>query len=411
VEIDLKTAVILSICPAFALGLIFIIFKQIRNSAADAALKEKNMLLDLALASTIDAIWDFYIPTLTMRMDRDWESVFGYEKGELPNNLSVWQDRLHRGDYVAIVKIFRTISKETKTLELKMRVRHKNDKFVWIVSRMVVAETDIDGKPQRLVGMLKNIDAEVAMQRSLAELNQTLDAKVRERTAALTQTNAELERFAYSLSHDMKAPLTRAASWLAILQISLRGALIKQNEQALAYAKDDIAAMARMIEAMMALFQVGKREVHFTNLDLRAIALSQVDVLRQENPALEIDADIESNLRGFGDTELLQIVFRNLFENAVKFNRGQNPIRIKIGRTPGHPNTFFVQDYGVGFDMQYADKIFAPFQRLHSEKDFTGTGIGLSIVERIVHRHQGQIRIESQVGEGTTVIFSLFNSE
>jgi len=161
----------------------------------------------------------------------------------------------------------------------------------------------------------------------------------------------------------------------------------------------------------MALFQVGKREVHFTNLDLRAIALSQVDVLRQENPALEIDADIESNLRGFGDTELLQIVFRNLFENAVKFNRGQNPIRIKIGRTPGHPNTFFVQDYGVGFDMQYADKIFAPFQRLHSEKDFTGTGIGLSIVERIVHRHQGQIRIESQVGEGTTVIFSLFNSE
>ncbi|MBS0617226.1 MAG: PAS domain-containing protein [Spirochaetes bacterium] len=369
------------------------------------------MLLDFVLASTIDAIWDFHIPTMAMRMDRDWEAVFGYEKGELPNNLSVWKDRLHKNDYADVVKAFRAITKETKTLELKMRVKNKNEKFVWIVSRMVVAETDGEGKARRIVGILKNIDAEVAMQRSLAELNQTLDAKVRERTAALVQTNAELERFAYSLSHDMKAPLTRVASWLAILQISLRGALIKQNEQALTYAKDDIAAMARMIEAMMALFQVAKREVHFTNLDLQAIALSQVDVLRQENLNVEINADIEHNLRGFGDTELLQIVFKNLLENAVKFSRGQNPIRIKIGRTVGHPNTFFVQDYGVGFDMQYADKIFAPFQRLHSEKDFTGTGIGLSIVERIVHRHQGRVEIKSQVGVGTTVIFSLFSNE
>jgi light-regulated signal transduction histidine kinase (bacteriophytochrome) len=180
----------------------------------------------------------------------------------------------------------------------------------------------------------------------------------------------------------------------------------------LLYVRSEIGAMQRMIEAMLVLSRIARSNIERVEVDLALKSTEILEQLRAENSEAVIAFSVPEHAVVYADQELLQILLRNLLENAVKFSKGQNPIRIEMGCTrAGQDVLCFVRDNGVGFDMRYADKLFAPFQRLHTQAEFPGTGIGLATAQRIVHRHGGKIWAESEPGKGTTIYFTLSGAE
>ncbi len=230
------------------------------------------------------------------------------------------------------------------------------------------------------------VEARDALQRMANEL----EDKVLLRTAELTQVNHELEAFSYSLSHDIRAPITRAQNWVRNLEKGYSDALGEKGRQMLAFIQAEMEHLEAMNAAMLRLAHASQTPLRISEVNLSGMAEELLSELRLENPTQSIQASIEHDLVVTADGELLRLLLRNLLENSVKFSQKKTLCHIHVGKEiNGNDTTFFVSDNGEGFEMQYADKLFAPFQRLHSATEFPGLGVGLSIVLRIVHRHGG----------------------
>lgn len=506
---------------------------------AEQQIRENQILLDFAIESTVDAVWDFDPRANTVKFSHHWESMLGYDKGELKHSLVDWEKLIHPQDLQAMNENLQGYLRgDMEAFDMTLRMRSKRGDYIWVKDRGVVVERDEAGKASRLVGTLKNIDSEVRSreearrnailldevfnaapvglmvinrqgnvlrsnpkvievagvqssrgsglaasgaifydenhqpypegvlpqvianqateqafaqtfgvrraegkelrwvhaisrfvpaiesaicvtsditdlvesQRSVRDLAQVLEQRVKERTLELEEINKELEAFSYSLSHDLKAPLVRAESWLNILQQKLRGAFDQNAEDILQYVRRELAAMTSMGEAMMQLARVSQSELVIAAVDLSQVAEQILNDLRIENPESKIEAEIQPAMVVYADAALARVLIRNLLENAVKYSRQKPAVQISFFQkeATGSP-CYCIRDNGIGFDMQYADRLFAPFQRLHSEKDYPGHGIGLATAQRIVHRHQGTISAESAVDSGTTISFTLRN--
>lgn len=280
---------------------------------------------------------------------------------------------------------------------------------------------DVDGmrkwfsmriKPMSDIGLSATIVSDVSdvigFQRELSALNLTLEERVAMRTQELDFLNSELESFSYSVSHDLRAPLTRIHGWVNALADDFRNSLGEKAVSYVARIRNEINRMEAMIKATMALARASSAPLHIAEVDLSALAEEIIRELRAEFPARLILADIQPHLIAQGDRPLLELMLRNLLHNAVKFSSKKEHIDIHFGSAfEAGEKTFFIRDNGVGFNPRFADKLFAPFQRLHSESDFPGTGVGLATVRRIIHRHGGHIRADSAPENGTTFFFNL----
>lgn len=227
-----------------------------------------------------------------------------------------------------------------------------------------------------------------------------------ERTTQLEATNQELDAFCYSVSHDLRAPLRHIHGFVNALKPRLLKSDAKDDPKVIHYLEvieKSSQKMGHLIDGLLTLSQVGRRELVFHEVNLNTVVKTAIDLVSSE--AINIEFKIGQLPTILGDSALLQQVFINLINNSIKFSQGRNPIQVEINCL--EDGTLFVADNGVGFDMKYADQLFGAFQRLHSQKDFEGTGIGLSIVQRIIHRHGGCIWPESIVGEGATFYFKL----
>jgi signal transduction histidine kinase len=239
-------------------------------------------------------------------------------------------------------------------------------------------------------------------------LNAELEQRVRSRTAALEAANRELEAFAHSVSHDLRAPLRGIDGWsLALLEDSGER-LDAQGHKHLERVRSEAQRMGRLIDDLLHLSRVGRTELVPGTVDLTCLAATIAARLKEVNPGRCIEFVVAPDLKCIGDARLLEIALTNLLENAVKFTGTRGAARVEFGRTDfeGKP-AFFVRDNGVGFDMAYAKMLFAPFQRLHKTSEFPGTGIGLATVQRVIHRHGGRIWAEAGVGAGATLYFTL----
>lgn len=242
----------------------------------------------------------------------------------------------------------------------------------------------------------------------LRESEAELEQRVIERTAQLEASNREMAAFAYSVSHDLRTPLRGIDGFSQMLMDEYPSKLDEQGRDYLQRIRAATKRMDRLIDDMLALSRITRAEMKREQVDLSALARSVADELQQAEPERRVEFVIQGGLTTRGDKRLLLIVLENLLGNAWKFTGSNAAARIEFGAVAsGTGATYFIRDDGAGFDMAYADKLFVPFQRLHGYGEFIGTGIGLSIVQRIIHRHGGEIRAEGAVGQGATVYFTL----
>jgi len=224
----------------------------------------------------------------------------------------------------------------------------------------------------------------------------------------LEMANKELESFSYSVSHDLQAPLRRIDGFTQILTEDYGECLNERGKEFLFRIRKEANQMAQLIRDLLSLARIGRGEVRRTSVDVGALARTIIDELRKQEPDRQVEVSISDGLSATADANLLRIVLENLLGNAWKFTRRRTRARIELGvETCPEGRVYYVRDNGAGFDMAYADKLFGAFQRLHPAGEFEGTGIGLAIVQRIIHRHGGRVWARSEVDQGATFFFTL----
>jgi len=231
---------------------------------------------------------------------------------------------------------------------------------------------------------------------------------VRKQAAQLEAANKDLESFSYSVSHDLRAPLRAIDGYSNILRESCGGQLGDEDKRVLGKILESTRRMGTLIEDLLAFSQLGRRSISATEIDMDALAREVVDELRTA-PGQQVPPCILKPLPlGWGDRSLIRQVWLNLLSNAIKFTGTREVPSIEVGGSSEDArNVYYVKDNGAGFDMRYYDKLFGVFQRLHSTKEFPGTGVGLAIVQRVVVRHGGRAWAEGKSGEGATFYFAL----
>ncbi|MGK7877873.1 MAG: ATP-binding protein [Xenococcaceae cyanobacterium] len=344
------------------------------------------------------------------------EKTFGYTAGEvldqpldllLPSHFA----KIHRHHIASFGRAPETARKMGERGEVFGR-RKDGTEFPAEAS---ISKLSLEGK-KVFTAILRDItEQRKRASEQIRTLNQDLEQRVRERTAQLEAINKELDSFSYSVSHDLRAPLRHINGFVNALKAELQSGSALNDPKVAHYLQvihDSSQEMGHLIDGLLTLSRVGRRELIYSSVDLQKLVETAINLVNTpkntgEERTREFLIDNLPTVRG--DATLLQQVFTNLLSNAVKFSRDRRPARIEISSWPD--GTVFVKDNGVGFQMEYADQLFGAFQRLHSKKQFEGTGIGLSIVQRIIHRHGGKIWAESSPDRGATFYFQLEQME
>jgi PAS domain S-box-containing protein len=286
------------------------------------------------------------------------------------------------------------------------RHRRKNGDIIDV--ELSTQTLDWEGRPARAV-IVYDVTSRVLAEQAWHRLHETLEQEVAQRTRELELANEELEAFTYSASHDLRGPLHVIDGFCTALLEKYHGGLPPQGRHYLERIRAATLQMKTLIADLLSFAQTNRVPVVGREVDLAALAADVVAQLRQRFPERQVRVDIEQPLPVFGDPGLLAIVLANLIGNAWKFTARTPQASIRIGRVAAADGeqTFVVSDNGAGFDMAYAEKLFKPFQRLHPAREFEGSGIGLAIVHRVIHRHGGRVWAESEVGRGARFYISL----
>ena len=274
----------------------------------------------------------------------------------------------------------------------------------------VRAASEGDGELRRLIDTFNEMLEQIQLQdEELRAARDGLEKRVQERTQELTALNDELEAFSYSVSHDLRAPLRHIHGFVDLLQRRAGATLDETSRRHLGTIANAAKRMGQLVDDLLAFSRMGRVELRRGRVDLQRIVQDVIRELKEQNPARQVAFQAAGGLPEVpGDAATLRVVMGNLISNALKYTRTRERAEIEIGSRNGAGEAvIYVRDNGVGFDMQYADKLFGVFQRLHRADEFEGTGIGLATVRRIVHRHGGRTWAEGQTGRGATFYFSL----
>jgi len=273
--------------------------------------------------------------------------------------------------------------------------------FAWLVSWFSSVRRRVEGQ------LLQSRD-EITERKHREQEIQSLNQELARRSTELESINKELEAFAYSVSHDLRAPLRHVAGYTELLQKKASSSLDEKSKRYLAMILDSAKRMGNLIDDLLAFSRIGRAETQKTLFSLTQLVREALTEVRQDAEGRNIAWKVGALPDFYGDRSMLRLVLVNLISNAIKFTRTRSQAEIEIGCADGKSDDLvvFVRDNGVGFDMKYVNKLFGVFQRLHQSDAFEGTGIGLATVQRIVHRHGGKVWAESVIDGGATFYFS-----
>lgn len=292
-------------------------------------------------------------------------------------------------------------SGEQPSIDAEKRYLHR-DGHVIDVQLTSALMRDADGAPLYMISQLRDVTAQRAAERALRDLNERLDQRVRERTAALEEARRRLEAFAYGVSHDLRAPL-RTIDGFAVQLSRQAEALDEQGREQLSRIRTASARMGGLIDSLLELARIGRAELRPVQVDVSMLADWAAAELQDAQPGRSAVVRVQPGLVAVGDERLLKVLLTQLLRNAWQFSATRDAVEIEVeGAHNGQGLEFVVRDRGIGFDMAYAGKLFEPFQRLHGSEQGAGDGIGLTIAQQIAERHRGRIHAEAVPDAGAS---------
>ncbi|MCO5097690.1 MAG: PAS domain S-box protein [Rhodocyclaceae bacterium] len=351
--------------------------------------------------------WELDLPSRMFTWSEEIAHIFETTMPSDSVSYEAFLSNIHPEDRALFDKDFVHTIAEGKSNQFTYRLCMPDGRIKFVHVR---AETllDADGKPVKVIGTTQDITEQQLAQQEIHRLNADLETRVRERTAELQSANKELESFAYSISHDLRAPLRGIDGFSHLLAEEYGERLDALGHSYLERVRAAAQRMGALIDDILELSRVTRMGMQRMRVDLSQLALEAAEERSRASPGHAVEFSIQPGCFASGDPQLLRVLMQNLIENAWKYSSREPAPQIAFGsETQDGEIAFFVRDNGVGFDMKYAGRLFTPFQRLHKPEEFEGTGIGLATVARVVHRHGGRVWVESAVGAGTTLRFTL----
>lgn len=286
--------------------------------------------------------------------------------------------------------------------------RHRKKDGTIIRVEITAHDLQFDGRPARLV-LSNDVTERLKAEEEIRNLNAQLENRVKERTAQLEEANKELEAFSYSVSHDLRAPLRAIDGFSKVLMQEHLDKLDAEGIRVLKIIRNSTQQMGELIDDLLAFSRLSRQSIQFSDIDMTELVRTVYKEMDTAGRKMEFLFDELPS--AYGDRSMIRQVVANLLSNAIKFTRHKENAKICIGGNSAEKNEYHVKDNGSGFDMKYAHKLFGVFQRLHTADEFEGTGVGLAIVQRIIHRHGGKVWAEAKPNEGATFYFSLPRKE
>jgi PAS domain S-box-containing protein len=370
-----------------------------RNRADDT-----QRLLSAIVESSEDAIISKDLKSTITSWNAGAERIFGYTAAEAIGRsitLIIPPDRI--GDEDLILSQIRKGSR----VEHFETIRRRKDGREVPVSLMVSPIRNSYGEVVGASKIARDISERIAAERQILQMNVKLERRVQERTAELTALNEELEAFTYSVAHDLRAPLRGMTAYLQMSREELGATLAGKAAEYIQMCERCAERMDRLVDDILRLSKIGRQKLQRRPIPLNDLVEEARAELRPTTSGRNVDWQVERLPTVDCDPGLTRQVFTNLLSNALKYTRDREKAVIEVRAVEiGGKNAILVRDNGIGFNMQYADKLFAPFERLHAQSEFEGTGVGLAITERIIHKHGGEIWASAKEGTGAEFYFT-----
>ncbi len=383
---------------------------KMEHERSSQALAERDRLFHLVTDNMIDSIW---LMDLNLNFTYATPSVYrkrGYtmeEMRSIPLDRHMTAESYRKATQMMVDSLQLEQDHDNINYTVDMEYYRKDGSTFWSETHLRFVRNE-EGRVSGILGVGRDITERKLAEQRILHLNQELESRVRERTAQLHAVNKDLESFSYSVAHDLKAPLRAMDGFSRILLDDFQDGLDEQGRHYLNRIRQASSKMSQLIDGLLRLSQVSRQSLFIRHTDLARLAQEAIDELRSSEPGRQLQFTSPKKMIVIADTGLMRIAMNNLVANAWKFTSQRDEARIELGleERPGE-TVVYIKDNGVGFENSSAIKLFQPFQRLHRQDEFDGSGIGLAIVHKIIERHHGEIWAESSPGQGARFIFTL----